>query len=619
MKKLLLLLLLFGGWSSILFAEKISRYDVNITVQQSGELQITETIHYDFENISKHGIYRDIPFTVEGSILPKDIGIYNFTIQMDGKKVKWYQRNISNDFDAGEMIRIKIGSESVRITGKHIYTISYQVKKGVLPSSLNTSQDAIRWNTIGTGWEVPIEKTEINFYLPSSLSQANVSVQTFKGAYGSKTKNQITWISKHHFQQKTDRLAAHEGLTTELSYPVGLLGQTGKENMATSNSEKLLGNWHWPVMLVFLLSLFGFLKKHAGVIDKRSIAPHYNPPKGMNTLQAGLIYDKFADNEDFSAAVLELGQKGYLEIFQKEKDDEPLLNKTQKSTKDLSDDLKYLMDHILFSKKRSYRLKGYSTTGSATLQDGFKKINQMLYDWSVKDGYIQEDPQTIRKKFFKTSMWALLPVIALSLYSIFRIYNINTVIILLFSSLFMGAGFYIALSKKSLFNKIFGLIFIVAGTVQLIAILSFHTSFSLLLFSPMTTIIILSIAIYMIYHKVGAYTQKGADAHKHLLGFKEYMSRVKKDEIHRRLKDDPLYLEKYLPYAVLFGITDHWLSLFDILNVHYPHWYHGSATHMNNFSSSMTNAATSPSSSGGSSGGGGFSGGGGGGGGGGSW
>ena len=86
---------------------------------------------------------------------------------------------------------------------------------------------------------------------------------------------------------------------------------------------------------------------------------------------------------------------------------------------------------------------------------------------------------------------------------------------------------------------------------------------------------------------------------------------------------DPLYLEKMLPYAVLFNETEHWLSFYHILNAKTPQWYHGDITNMGKFSSSVNSASTSPSksSSGGSgfSGGGGFTGGGGGGGGGGSW
>lgn len=94
---------------------------------------------------------------------------------------------------------------------------------------------------------------------------------------------------------------------------------------------------------------------------------------------------------------------------------------------------------------------------------------------------------------------------------------------------------------------------------------------------------------------------------KHLLGLKEFIKRMKQDEIKSRLEMDPLYLEKMSPYAVLFNETKHWLSFYDILNVKTLYWYHGNIHNMNNFSSSVSDASTSPNSSGGS----GFSGGGG--------
>ncbi len=91
------------------------------------------------------------------------------------------------------------------------------------------------------------------------------------------------------------------------------------------------------------------------------------------------------------------------------------------------------------------------------------------------------------------------------------------------------------------------------------------------------------------------------------------MSRVKSDEIKRRLEEDPLYLEKTLPYALLFGLNKHWIELFDKLNVPHPTWYHGSLHNITYLSSAIDKASSQPpSNEGGSSGGGGFSGGGGG-------
>ena len=91
--------------------------------------------------------------------------------------------------------------------------------------------------------------------------------------------------------------------------------------------------------------------------------------------------------------------------------------------------------------------------------------------------------------------------------------------------------------------------------------------------------------------------------------------------------------EKYLPYAIAFGLTQKWIQAFrgiygvEAANAYVPAWYVGSSgsfdfnsfgSNMNSISSQMGSVLTSsPSGSSGS--GGGFSGGGGGGGGGGSW
>ena len=576
MRKLFLALFLFSMWSTSLFAEHISNYDVNLSVQQSGELHFVETIHYDFEGASKHGIFRDIPSTVKGSGRAKSIGLYDFSIQMDGNKVEWEKSKISNS-DAGELIRLKIGSPSKLITGKHVYKITYKVKKGALPSSQNTSQDAIRWNLIGTGWEVPIMQTDSNIYLPPSIHQLNTAVHTFAGRYGS-TKNgpNPQWIDPEHLQLHMSLLEPHSGLTVEISYPIGLLDQTGAETMAETPFERMLGSWHWPALFGFILYLLHFLSNHRGFIDERSIAPRYYAPEEISVLQSGLIYDKFTDNEDYAAAVLELAQQGYLEIYQEKKDDDPFLKRTGKKTVDLSEDMKYLMDRVLFSGKRTHLLKKDSQTEASHLKDGFKTINSMLYSWSVTEEYMRENPQAVRKKFLTRVALFMVPIIALTLYTLFMLYDIEFMMTFLFNMIFLGVGVAIIVSNKRVSQKIFGYIFALFGTIPLLVMIGSNFSLSSLASSPIAAIALMGIAIYYTYRRVGAYTKKGAYTHKQLLGLKEFMSRVKEDEIKRRLEQDPLYLEKEIPYAVLFGITKHWLKLYEAVGATYPHWYHGS-------------------------------------------
>ncbi len=283
--------------------------------------------------------------------------------------------------------------------------------------------------------------------------------------------------------------------------------------------------------------------------------------------------------------------------------------------------MKYLMDRVLFNGTESHLLKKDSTTEATKLKDGFETINKILYNWSYVAGYMRQNPQTIRKKFLIRVSFILLPIIALVIYSIVTLHGGEDAFVIIFPIIFVTVGLYITFTNKSIMQKIYGLFFAIMGTIPAIAV--FGSSFSITGFftSPISALAIILFAIYYTYRRVGAYTKKGAYSYKYLLGLKEFMSRVKEDEIKRRLKEDPLYLEKAIPYAVLFGITEHWLKLYETLQATEPLWYHGYYYNMHNFSSGVSSAATPPasSSSGGFSGEGGFSGGGGGGGGGGSW
>jgi uncharacterized membrane protein len=127
-------------------------------------------------------------------------------------------------------------------------------------------------------------------------------------------------------------------------------------------------------------------------------------------------------------------------------------------------------------------------------------------------------------------------------------------------------------------------------------------------------------------------TEKGAAAYDHAKGFQEYITRAEKYRIQWQEKEN--VFERFLPYAMVFGVSEKWAKAFEGIAVRQPDWYEGSAfrsgvfnaavfsSAFNSFNSSMRSAVVSrPSQSGGGSGfsGGGFSGGGGGGGGGGSW
>ena len=378
MKRLLLLCFFFLTTTS--YAEKISAFNVDITVEQSGELLIVESIEYDFEQASKHGMFRDIPFTIKRAGRLKDLGLYDFSVQLDDGIVAW-QKSTFMSTKSGEVTRLKIGSPHTYVTGKHLYKISYRVKMGVLPSAQNENKDAIRWNIIGTGWKIPIENVIANFYLPSSLHNYDISLSSYTGLYGAKNSRLHTeWITPQHLRVSVKSLKPYEGATVEMAFEADTLDQNGLDNMKSTLLEWFLGVWHWGALAGFLLYFRYVLQKYTGFIDRRSIAVRYYPPKDMSVLEAGLVLDKFADIKDFSAAVLELAEHGYIEIYQENKKDDPLLKRTSKSTESLGMDQKYLLDHVFFKgSSQSYTLSKGTESKAKSLQSGFKQINDNLY------------------------------------------------------------------------------------------------------------------------------------------------------------------------------------------------------------------------------------------------
>jgi uncharacterized membrane protein len=120
-----------------------------------------------------------------------------------------------------------------------------------------------------------------------------------------------------------------------------------------------------------------------------------------------------------------------------------------------------------------------------------------------------------------------------------------------------------------------------------------------------------------------ARTIAGAGAREATLGFKEFLGRVE-GERFKQMITTPEMFERYLPYAMAFGVEEKWAKAFENIYREPPDWYSGStgnfsASSFSHSIGSMSSAASSsmsssPSSSG--SGGGGSSGGGSGGGGG---
>ncbi|MCG2690231.1 DUF2207 domain-containing protein [Candidatus Parcubacteria bacterium] len=115
--KVFLLLGIFGFLGPALVkAENIQSFDVKAEILENGSVLIEELIIYDFQDLPRHGIYRDIPL--------KGIGISGVSVSDEFGNGYPFSTSKENN-----SLRIKIGDPDVLISGVHQDKITYQVKR----------------------------------------------------------------------------------------------------------------------------------------------------------------------------------------------------------------------------------------------------------------------------------------------------------------------------------------------------------------------------------------------------------------------------------------------------------------------------------------------------------
>lgn len=318
--------------------------------------------------------------------------------------------------------------------------------------------------------------------------------------------------------------------------------------------------WYWGMLVVFFVYFYRILEKSVGIKSIRAIPIRYYPPKGLSVIQAGVLYDRFTETKDFSASVLELAMLGYLSIH-KQKNKDILLTCTKKKSDALNEEQRYLLKKVLFrGLSKSYTLLGSASVPESKMLQDFDAISHRVSKWAVDEGYLVENPKKARRRFVWQTL-LLFVVMAVMIYLSGMVSGFFAYIALFFIYIPL---FFLTYSK----SKAAKIIISIFPTVIILPII-LNDEFRMVLFEELhlwlyIVIGIIIMAFRFTYEYVGTFTSKGLQARNWLSGFELFLKRVKKDEIQRRIEEDPHYLDKVLPYAVMYGISSHELD-FDVL------------------------------------------------------
>jgi uncharacterized membrane protein len=328
-----ILFLLF--YSHTAFAQTdwvINNFHSDITIQSDGTVRIDEAIDVDFNNLEKHGIYRDIPVVYEDNNGKKTYTKISVNlVTQDGKQASYKLINNGNN------LRIRIGDPATTINEIHYYEITYTAT-GVLRSF--EDHDELYWNVTGNDWEADIETASAIVTLPKDGIAKTACFEGYTGytnpcTITKQTPSEVTFTA-------TRNLPPSQGLTVVVGYTKGMV-----PILTVEPPKKISDDFSNPLTpAAFFLGLFAglgaitwlwmkngrdFWYRTRKILDPNAreelkpIAAHeaivveFTPPENLRPAEIGVLMDEKADTLDITATIIDLANRGFLTIKEIEK------------------------------------------------------------------------------------------------------------------------------------------------------------------------------------------------------------------------------------------------------------------------------------------------------------
>jgi hypothetical protein len=587
----------------------IRDYQSDVVVNRDGTTDVTETLRVYFEG-SWNGIFRDLSLqhkTGQGRTTRLDVDVLSVT-GADGRQLQYWKEKPESG-----VLRIKIAVPGASDAERTV-VIRYRVRNAVrffFAGDAGGVHDELYWNVTGNAWDFPIEHVRARFTVPDGALPTEQHAYT-GAAESTGSDAAVTVQGQTVTAEVTRTLGPREGLTLAVSWPAGVLARPTEAELRT----RLLFSF-WPLLLAPLtLFLMGrHWLRHGRDPREQAIVVAYQPPEGMTPAEVGTLVDNSADLRDITSTLVDLAVRGFVGIEEVEdkhlfglvsSNDWVFHRRTESTEGLLPHEVSFM--NALFS-GASYGpawgvvKQARERAAAAAAAGGEVPAAELVAEQSAA----AQQP-SVRLSSLKNEFYRSLPGIRTAIFErlVERGYYLkrpDTV-----KGAWMAAGIVLAILSG------------VGGGILSDAGISWLNPMALIIGWVASGIIVTIFGALM-----AARTAKGARAREAALGFREFLDKVDSDR-YRRMITSPELFEKYLPYAMAFGVEGRWAKAFENIYREPPGWYAGSgyhsfsATHFSSSMSSMsTTAGSTMSSSPSGSSGGGSSGGGSGGGGGGGW
>jgi len=489
------------------------RYDVDITVQQNGDLLVEEQQTIVFTSGSFHYGYRTIPMDKTDGIVNVEVweqsqqytqsssqDEYTFSVKEEGNElvVHWYFPYTSNS--------------------RHTFIFRYTVQSGI---KMNSKEgDSIFWKAIPPDHSFPIESARVTVRFPSGVDLGDI-VSYGAQAESTTEGDTVTFVAARE-------IPAGKEMEIGIAFAPGLV-QADKPDWQTRQEAAdifnlLLGGLGALLLVGGLMGvlLLWYLR---GRDPQIGLAAEYlsEPPSDTPPGIAGTLIDERADMQDVIASLVDLARRGYLEMIETQASrgllglgggSEFTFRRTGKSWDDLLPFERTILKKI-FGRRNERSL----TDLKNKFYTAIPKIQKRLYQQTVTLKFFRTDPETVRGRY-------------------------------------AGLGV--------------GLLVVTAGIGFLAFSLLAETTGAII--CPFISIGIAAIALIIVGQAMPVKTRQGAEETAKWKAFKRYLEDIDR---YAQLEEATDQFDRYLPYAIAFGIERSWINKFAAVpSTPIPIWYY---------------------------------------------
>ncbi|HET7375266.1 MAG TPA: DUF2207 domain-containing protein, partial [Anaerolineae bacterium] len=391
--------------------------------------------------------------------------------------------------------------------------------------------DRIQWKAIPSDHDYPILDSTVTLHLPSGAPILNsdsgplIGVAAGDNAIASVGSNRLTATF-----ESAGPLASGDGIEIRADFQHGAVAGTAPAWQARYDFQErygsliTLGGCFIGLLFAIAGSLWVFLRWYARGRDPvtGTVADYVNaPPSDLPPGLVGTLVDERADMKDIIATLVDLARRGIL-TMQEEKStgflgigssSDFIFRRVPKAdVSKLRDYERTLLDDVVPSDER--RLSDLKNSFYISIPG----IKRGIYKEVVKENLFPSSPDATRNRWVAGGIAIVILAILAGIAAgvVFADFVMGVVLA------FIGLGF-------------FGLVMAGASSAMPVK------------------------------------TRHGAEMMAAWMAFKRYLENISK---YAKLEEATDQFDKYLPYAIAFGLDRSWINTFARVNTPIPYWYH---------------------------------------------